>query len=333
MAPFYKAVNVQLSNKCPTNSAVKIYTGVVDSEWACFTHLGYVLALIVESCIHYQSATSHKDPIHITAHYLRSTTVGPYEVQVRTLKIGKGFTNIVAELAQKGLIKVMTHIIFGLNAPSPTQRTRITIDPPSPYARQIPIYGHPSESTPVRLRELYGFNTYIKTTSDARIKKKNQLDSLTRTGPSTVGGGGLEWGGWLEFVDKNERITNTSLAFLADMFVNLPRLLPGEVKGNLEDSWFPTMTLAIEFRHPIPPPSTVHADRTVGLYSVGRFLNDPDHRHDTYSEIWTAPSNIGEGQDTGDWRAKQVCLATATQMALAIPLSVNKARAEKDAKL
>ncbi|KAF8630933.1 hypothetical protein AX17_005290 [Amanita inopinata Kibby_2008] len=335
MAPFYKAVNASPITSGLQDGKSKVYTGTVDPEWtvAAIPNGGYVLALIVDSCIQHQSSTAHKDPIHVTAHYLRPTAVGSFEVHVRIVKSGKAFTNLAAELVQKGLTRVTTHIIFGTNAPSPTQRTRVTIDPPSSYARHIPLHVHPSKSRPSRLRGVHNFSRHIKTTTDPEIVVKNQLDSPTRTKSSTVGGGGLEWGGWFEFVDKNEKVTNSSLAFLVDILVNVPRLLPSEVRGNLHNSWFPTMVLSFEFKHPIPWPSITHADRTVGIYSVGRFLNDPDHRHDTYVEIWSAPSNIGEGADTGDWRDKQVCLATATQMALAMPFEVNEAKAKKDAKI
>jgi hypothetical protein len=86
-------------------------------------------------------------------------------------------------------------------------------------------------------------------------------------------------------------------------------------------SWFATMTLSMEFKNKIPPPSSLHADRTVGLYCCNRFMNAG--RHDAYVEVWTAPSNIGEGRHTDNWRDNQVCLATATQMALTLPMQVN----------
>lgn len=85
--------------------------------------------------------------------------------------------------------------------------------------------------------------------------------------------------------------------------------------------------MAIEFKSPIPRPSEVYAGRTVGLYSSGKFLNNG--RHDAYVEVWSAPSNIGEGVDSDDWRDKQVCLAVATQMASIIPMEVNLERAKK----
>lgn len=79
------------------------------------------------------------------------------------------------------------------------------------------------------------------------------------------------------------------------------------------------MTLSIEFKAPIPPPSEYHASRTVGIYSNGRFMTHPQSRHEAYVEIWTAPSNIGENKSIDGWRDKQICLAIATQMALVIP--------------
>lgn len=332
MAPFFQAVTVRLASQ---SGQVTVYTGDIDKEWlvGSVPNGGYLLALIIEACLQYQSTSTHRDPIHVTAHFLRSSSVEPYEIRVHAVKSGKGFTNLVAKLVQKGETKVTTHLIFGTNARSPTQRTRLSIDPPSPYARQIPLYVHPSKSTPSSMRDVFRFEDQVKTTTDPVIAAKNRIDSPTRTTNSTVGGGGLEWAGWLEFMDKGEKITSPSLAFLVDIFVNTPRLLPRAMKGNLGASWFPTMVLSIEFRSPIPPPSAVHADRTVGIYSLGRFLNDPDHRHDSYVEVWTAPSNIGEGTDSKDWRSGQVCLATATHMSLTVPLEVNEAKGKRDAKL
>lgn len=89
-------------------------------------------------------------------------------------------------------------------------------------------------------------------------------------------------------------------------------------------SWFPTMTLAVDFKFPISKLTAEHSQRTAGLYSSGRFVNNPQGRHDIYVEIWSAPSNIGEGNAGDDWRDKQICLATATQMALIVPAEVNR---------
>lgn len=60
-------------------------------------------------------------------------------------------------------------------------------------------------------------------------------------------------------------------------------------------------------------------------------MTGPQGRHDAYVEVWTAPTNIGEGEIMEGWRDEQVCLATATQMALIIPIEVNQARGKRDA--
>lgn len=64
-------------------------------------NLGFSLGLLLEACIQYQSSTSHPDPINITAHYLQVVQTAEFEVRVRALKVGRGFSNLLAELVQK----------------------------------------------------------------------------------------------------------------------------------------------------------------------------------------------------------------------------------------
>lgn len=73
---------------------------------------GYALGTVVEACIHGQTGTSHPDPIHITAHFLRATNIGEGEVRVRLVKQGKTFTNLQAELEQKARIDVLSYQPF-----------------------------------------------------------------------------------------------------------------------------------------------------------------------------------------------------------------------------
>jgi hypothetical protein len=73
----------------------------------------------------------------------------------------------------------------------------------------------------------------VKWAQDLEIQAKNQLDSPTRTHRNTIGGEGLGWGAWFEFIDDNARITNPSLAFLVDIFLNLPTLLPRSEREGL----------------------------------------------------------------------------------------------------
>lgn len=64
---------------------------------------GYALGLVIQACMEHQRERSspHRDPIHVTAHFLRSTAVAPFKVHVRTLRTGRGYSNILAELKQK----------------------------------------------------------------------------------------------------------------------------------------------------------------------------------------------------------------------------------------
>jgi hypothetical protein len=89
------------------------------------------------------------------------------------------------------------------------------------------------------------------------------------------------------------------------------------------------MTLSLEFKWPIPVPEVgKFADRTVGLYTSGTFISDPQARHEMYVEVWSAPTNIGEGEEVEGWRDNQRCLATLTQMALTVPMEVNRIKAK-----
>lgn len=78
--------------------------------------------------------------------------------------------------------------------------------------------------------------------------------------------------------------------------------------------------MTIEFKAPIDLIS--FAEKTFGLYSVGRFFQEPLGRHETMVEVWTSPrSETGAESETGHkaWRENQRCLAIATQTALCIP--------------
>lgn len=131
----------------------------------------------------------------------------------------------------------MTHVIFGINGPSPEDKVSLTLDPPSPYARRMPLYSHPSNSIPKRIRETWRFHPYVKIAEDREILAKNNIDSPHRTNSNTIGEGGLEWGAWFEFVDKGESISNPSLVFLVDICLNTPTLLPRSEKPGLGLRW------------------------------------------------------------------------------------------------
>jgi hypothetical protein len=129
----------------------------------------------------------------------------------------------------------MAHLIFGSNVDTSAEKPYLTLQPPSRYARRIPMYSHPSTAIPSKLKEwdLWAFRPHFKMCNEKAILAKNHPEHPNRSNSSTIGGGGLEWGSWFEFVDKNDLITSPSLAFLADMFYNLPALLPPSEKEGL----------------------------------------------------------------------------------------------------
>jgi hypothetical protein len=177
---------------------------------------------------------------------------------------------------------------------------------------------------------LWKFRDHVKWAWDPILAANNTLDSPTRTDETTVGGGGVEWGAWFELKDSGEKFTTPALAFLVDLFLHsfctpAPHTKEREratafkvrdaawkpIRNHYrvtffyfcDNSWFPTMTLTIEFKFPIP--STIEfARRTVG--SCSRYINQPQGRHDAFVEVWTAPSNIGEGKEEAGWREKQL---------------------------
>lgn len=140
----------------------------------------------------------------------------------------------------------------------------------------------------------------------------------------SIGGGGVETGRWLELKgNETDHIRPSLLGLFVDMTDGFTLLIPQ--KSPRVRRWHPTMVLTVQFFFPIPPASSpYHSSRTVGLYGTSNFLVDPLARHDTNVEVWTSPCNIGEGEIEEGWRDKQVCLASASQMAVTMPLELTR---------
>ncbi|EAU80644.1 hypothetical protein CC1G_13202 [Coprinopsis cinerea okayama7 len=335
MAPFNQAVTVH--RKGPQDAAnfegrTVDYEGIMDPTWnignvPCG---GYSLALILEACIQHQEKTEHIDPLHISSHFLKPTTSAlPFLVRVRTVKTGKTITNLLADLIQGDALRITAHAMFGLNGP--LSEGDFVLQPPSPYARRLPLYSHPSQAKHTPMFGVWRTNQQVSWAHDTATLEKNQPGHPNRTNSETVGGGGTEWAAWFQFEQPTEKLSNVYIPLLVDMFMNTRSLLPlGE--GGTEDAahWAPTMTLAVDFKFPVRNLTPHHSSKTVGLYSSGRFVNHPQSRHDIYVEVWSAPSKIGEGAPEEGWRDKQICLAIATQMALTLPMAVNLKNAERN---
>jgi hypothetical protein len=63
--------------------------------------LGYVLGLLFAALRRAQKDTSHPDPIHLTAHYLASLSDGEFKIKMKSIKNGRAYANVEAQLIQK----------------------------------------------------------------------------------------------------------------------------------------------------------------------------------------------------------------------------------------
>ena len=181
----------------------------------------------------------------------------------------------------------------------------LVLYPPAPLARWTPFRMSPSRSLPLQWEDIVNFRHHITLSRDTSVGEHNE--KLTRAGD---GPGGIEEGRWYE-LRSGEHISSALLPFLCDV---MPALLP-EAVHPLPHSKFPTVTMSVEFKAPIP-----NGSRTVGVFAAGRFVENPLCRHEIYAEVWTAPANITDKdvELPDNWREGQRCLATAHQMALVV---------------
>jgi len=288
----------------------------------------------------YQATTSHPDPIHVTAHFLRATTVGSFEVHVRNLRTGKSFTNISADLIQdvrqqrscrelllttafQGIIKITTHSVFGVLDPGNVAPSEATAGLKSSSSLRVtPFFKPPSQFRPHRNFPRWNYREYLSVHSEPSVKMRHQ--DLSKTKYAT---GGMESGMWMQLAHPSEKLTPKSLTLFSDLF---PGSLPTTVIKDVGRNWFLTVVISIEFKAPIPRDSSMYSLRTVGVFVSSRFINDPQARHDVCLELWTAPCDFDSEKDLkADWRQQQQCLAVAHQTALVLPMSVNKRRGQK----
>ncbi|KAI9452445.1 thioesterase-like superfamily-domain-containing protein [Russula earlei] len=307
MAPFSVA-----SKTCLTysdNSGVGTYTAALDPEWtigpARVPNGGYLLGIVIEATAHFQSDSTHKDPLHLTAHFLRPLSVGLAEVRVRRLRSGQGFTHLSAELVQGSEPGVTSHLVYGVIDPGePPANESFALRAPAPKARWTPFRMLPSRAVPLEWPDAVNFHGQILISRDNSVAEHHERLAAGE------GPGGVEDGRLYE-LHPGEHISSSILPVICDVF---PGLLPAAVQGvTLGPNWFPTVTMAIEFKAPIP-----QGIRTVGVFAAGRFIENPQGRHELYTEVWTAPANITDrhAQLPDNWREGQRCLAVAHQMAL-----------------
>ncbi|KAJ7601037.1 thioesterase-like superfamily-domain-containing protein [Mycena floridula] len=321
MSPFQDAVSTKLLS---LSQDLAVFEGLVDGEWtiASVPNGGFILALILDACIQLQAGTPHTDPLHVTVHYLDAPEVTPFQISIRKIKCGRSFVNLEARFVQKQCTKVLVHLIFTNLQNLPPNDFELI--PPSPYARRLPLYTTPETARWTSPKKIYTYGSRFQMSEDMELDKHNSKTSPTRTHSRSVGGDGIVWGGWVKF-DESNRLTPGFLALCSDIS---GEYVPKEHAGDLfRNKWYATLGLTLEFKFPISSCSSLHSQRTVGVYTQTLFINPPHAHHDMYTEIWTAPSE--EGLKDPNWRDNQRCLAVSTQMPIVLDVSVNLKRGAK----
>ncbi|KAF8504142.1 thioesterase-like superfamily-domain-containing protein [Hysterangium stoloniferum] len=224
--------------------------------------------------------------------FLRTMSIAPFEVHVRTIRSGKFNANLTAELVQNGEVKISAHLIFKAQSTG-SEDARLTLAPSSPFARRVPIHLHPSVAVLTPMCGDVNFHTKVRWAEDETVKERNR-------------GGGLEWGAWLELTDPFECLNYSMLPFMGDMLKGLPLLLP-------EDQRPPSSGLASNY----------------GIY-VGVFKAQiPDDPSFSQRNSMDPAQQHTSGVEIEGWRDNQVCLGVAHQMALTVPYEVNTRKASE----
>ncbi|CAE6461387.1 unnamed protein product [Rhizoctonia solani] len=334
MAPLAQALSPQLVESTTSGLAKHVYQGTVDPGWVVgsIPHGGYLLGLLVLASMKSQERTKHKDPIHVTAHFMQPTARSEYTIQVEVVRTGSRFSNLTANLIQNGETKILTHIIFGtlpeFDAPEPT--TSVSpfehISPTHPLFHPIPLNTHPRDSTPSVMHFKYGaFKHHVRRAEDPTLMAQNRAKVDTPGSHS----GGLESGTWWELAGREEELDLSMIPFFADVSENMPSVLSQVYGQGTPAMWYPTMVMTIEFKRKLPRRDmTGYSGRTLGVYSRGSFLEYG--RHDMYGEIWSAPSSIGQpGERDANWKKDMRCVAITSQMALCVSIDVNRSKGAK----
>ncbi|BGP40569.1 hypothetical protein JCM10449v2_004531 [Rhodotorula kratochvilovae] len=315
----------------------------ISSTWCVgsVAHGGYLLCILTDAVLAHQRLASspHTDPAHLTSQFFSATVPGKAQVEIKVVSTSKRWTRLDVDLfqwspdpntssftapGQERILRIRTHFLVSSLPPHPEAGTLNYL------ARPCPLLEHPGaiemsdggDEVPAKLRFHEGMRWKV-----VDCVKPND--------------GTLAWGAWIEMkggeeVDK----LATLVPFFADVAKNGPELLPESERPG--PAWYPTMSLSLDFKSAFPLSSSSgsaqYGTRTFGLYSTTKSIHDG--RHDLTVEVWAAPADLGarkpDGSETQEeegvarWRTEGARLVgVSTQMALAVPLEVNRSRGLK----
>ncbi|OBZ76522.1 hypothetical protein A0H81_03491 [Grifola frondosa] len=347
------AVIADPSRSTSGKDSVSVYSAAIDPEWVILqapqggeeprhTYPRY-LKLVTRSSRRIQPRHHPRSrhsapvrleaprPIHLTVHFLRIPRLATLHVHVRVLKIGRDFTNLLADLVQNvslscfALLMLRTHLtsphLTGDSDDHDTHDVRRTRPAPlhtaRPHPRPSPPKGPPHAHADAPLQVLLGPRHALLGHEQAhprRARPRVRRAEQVRCGGHAVGHVLYAPDG----AGPAAAVDDSVSCGLGDG----ARREHGRVRRGGPQMF------------PIPPASSPdHSPRTVALFSTGAFANDPQARHDTRVEVWTAPSDIGEGEERVGWREMQRCLAVMNTVMVVVPAAVNINAGAKGGKL
>ncbi|SCZ89609.1 BZ3500_MvSof-1268-A1-R1_Chr9g10481 [Microbotryum saponariae] len=303
-------------------------------------HGGYLLALITSACSLVMKDSTTPDPAQLMTSFLMGCNNGAAEVVVTVVRRGKSWTNLEARIVQDGKTTVVSQALYTsfpslpTSCPHPpfsTSNQYLLPLTPSPYAKRIPHLTHPSLCDPqaahARKHDEFGrrwgknensamfmiAEGEMEWVEDEQIKKRREEGDER-------GRKELEWASWVEFKDLDgEALNMDMMPFFSDIMSSIPELLPpGE---RVDPHYYPTLTMSIHFHTKLPFPSNspyLFSPKTVGVYSTGHHIKAG--RHEQLTEVWTAPSALGQGDVQQGWRERSMLLITGTQLAVSVDI-------------
>ncbi|MBO0729768.1 MAG: thioesterase family protein [Acidimicrobiaceae bacterium] len=203
------------------------YDGAVTPRWNIGDNPngGYLLAIGVRAML---AESGRPDPVTVTAHYLSPPVAGPIAVRTQTVKAGRSFATVTAQMVQDGRERVRLVGAFGDLA---AQRgpTRISASPPDvPPPDQCVSLADLTRGAGRDVPEaMHRYDLVLPPDSPWGRPKSQQGDPFEITG-------------WIRFKDGTQP-TTLSLVTFADAF-------PPTMLGSVETGWLPTIELTVHVR-------------------------------------------------------------------------------------
>ena len=223
-------------------------SGFVSKQWNIGDNPnGGYLACIALGAIA-QLSKKHKDPITVTAHFLRPGIPDtPCEIYVESIRAGRTITTMRASLHQEG--KPRVEIIAGLGDLSGNNTELTSIKIPAPEIL-------PPDSCPQRSASDQGILLPLLKRLDVRISPLERELQVKKAKVS----------GWIKLIDEDTPSTLATMLF-ADAF---PPSIFG-LLGNI--GWVPTLELTVQIRRK-PSPGWVQGDFNTLDLNDGRMIED-----------------------------------------------------------